>query len=165
MAKKSAPRSKGRPAAARARRKSAAPPAGPVTLAQARALAKLAVPLPKGGKAALVPASPASVGVERRKLELKQEQERRRRIREYKATLTIMKKRGVKGLGPKKKKGGPAPKEPAEAAAGVRRGRLVVRLSRCRSSAAASSRDWRTSSACRSSTWPRPATKCATCSA
>ena len=42
--------------------------AGPVTLAQARALASLAVPLPKGGKAALVPASPARVGVERRKL-------------------------------------------------------------------------------------------------
>ncbi len=110
MAKRPA-RARSSPAGA-ARRKSAAPPAGPVTLAQARALAKLAVPLPKGGKAALVPASPASVGVERRKLELKQEQERRRRIREYKATLAIMKKRGVKGLGPKKKKGGPAPKAP-----------------------------------------------------
>lgn len=96
----------------RPRATSPAPGTGPVTLKQARLLAKAVVPLPKGGKAALVPASPASVGVERRKLELKQEQERRRRIREYTATLTIMKKRGVKGLGPARKKGAPAPKAP-----------------------------------------------------
>lgn len=90
----------------------AAPGTGPVTLKQARALARLAVPLPKGGKAALVPASPASVGVERRKLALKQEQEKRRRIKEYRATMAIMKKRGVKGLAPRRKRGAPAPKAP-----------------------------------------------------
>jgi hypothetical protein len=53
-----------------------------------------------------VTTSPASVGLERRKLELKQEQERRRRIKQYKATLAILKKRGVKGLTPKATKSG-----------------------------------------------------------
>jgi hypothetical protein len=38
------------------------------------------------------------VGLERRRLERRQERERRRRIEEYKTTLAIMKKRGVKGL-------------------------------------------------------------------
>ena len=108
MAKRPARRSKRRKSAPRA--KTATPGSGPVTLAQARALAKAQTPLPKGGKAALVPATPASVGMERRKLALKQEQERRRRIREYKATLAVMKKRGVKGLGPKPRKGVPAAK-------------------------------------------------------
>lgn len=88
------------------------PATGPVTLAQARALANAGIPQPKGGKAALATASPAAVGAERRKLELKQQQERRRRIREYKVTLAIMKKRGVKGLAPKAKKGARAPKAP-----------------------------------------------------
>jgi hypothetical protein len=50
------------------------------------------------------------VGLARRTLELQQERERRRRIKEYKATLAIMKKRGVKGLGPKTAKGGRVPK-------------------------------------------------------
>jgi hypothetical protein len=114
MARKQPRSSKSSKSSARSRPRttSPAPGTGPVSLKQARLLAKAAVPLPKGGKAALVPASPASVGVERRKLELKQEQERRRRIKEYKATLTIMKKRGVKGLAPKRKKGVPAPKAP-----------------------------------------------------
>src|SRR5262245_12212257 len=79
--------------------------AGPVTLAQARVLAKVRAPLARGAKATLVATSPASVGLERRKLELKQNQERRKRTKEYKATLTIMKKRGVKGLAPKAAKG------------------------------------------------------------
>ena len=81
------------------------PPAarkGPVTLSQARALAKLKVP-PSPAKAALIGASPASVGAERKRLEMKQRAEIRRRIREYKATLEIMKKRGVKGLAQKAK--------------------------------------------------------------
>ncbi|MGE0363136.1 MAG: hypothetical protein AB7H93_07880 [Vicinamibacterales bacterium] len=119
MARTPARRAKSRTSATARRRPaprpkatSASPGTGPVTLKQARALARLAVPLPKGGKAALVPASPASVGVERRKLALKQEQEKRRRIREYRATMAIMKKRGVKGLAPKRKKGAPAPKAP-----------------------------------------------------
>jgi hypothetical protein len=83
---------------------------GPVTLAQARALAHVRAPVQRGARAALVTASPAKVGLERRKLELKQAQERRKRIKEYKATLAIMKKRGVKGLAPKTAKGGRAPK-------------------------------------------------------
>lgn len=83
---------------------------GPVTLAQARALAKVRAPLERGAKLALEPASPATVGLERRKLEKKQELERRQRIKEYKATLAIMKKRGVKGLTPRAVKGGRAPK-------------------------------------------------------
>jgi hypothetical protein len=39
---------------------------------------------------------------------MKQEQERRKRIREYKITLAIMKRRGVKGLGGKRAKTAPA---------------------------------------------------------
>ena len=63
-----------KPTSARPRRpvKSTPPPkadaAGPVTLAQARALAKVSAPLERGAKAALAPASPATVGFERRKL-------------------------------------------------------------------------------------------------
>lgn len=89
------------------------PAAGPVTLAQARALAKVRAPLARGAKA-LVATSPATVGLERRKLELKQEQERRKRIKEYKTTLAIMKKRGVKGLAPKIARGGRALKSTAK---------------------------------------------------
>jgi hypothetical protein len=97
MAKKSSPR----------------PLAGPVTLAQARALAKGRAPLAKGAKVALPATSPATVGLERRKLALKQAQERRKRIKEYKTTLAIMKKRGVKGLAQKTAKGGRALKAAA----------------------------------------------------
>ncbi len=80
---------------------------GPVTLAQARALAlaKGRAPAARSAKVALVATSPASVGLERRKLELKQNLERRRRIKEYKATLAVMKRRGVKGLAPKTARG------------------------------------------------------------
>jgi len=79
-------------------------------LAQARALVKVSAPLERGAKVALAPASPATVGFERRKLEVKQVLERRRRIKEYKATLAIMKKRGVKGLVRRTVKSGRAPK-------------------------------------------------------
>lgn len=84
---------------------------GPVTLAQARALAKAQAPAPaeRAAKAAIGPASPESIALERRKFAVKQQLERRRRIKEYKATLAIMKKRGVKGLAPKAAMGGPAP--------------------------------------------------------
>jgi hypothetical protein len=83
---------------------------GPVTLAEARALAKVLTPARRGAKVALVTASPAKVGLERRKLELKQAQERRKRIKEYKATLAIMKKRGVKGLAARRARSGRVPK-------------------------------------------------------
>ena len=95
------------------RRGKAAPAAGPVTLAQARALAKVRAPLARGARAALVATSPATVGLERRKLQLKQEQERRKRIKEYTATLAIMKRRGVKGLAPRTAAAGRAPKSVA----------------------------------------------------
>jgi hypothetical protein len=86
---------------------------GPVTLAQARALAKVSAPVERGAKVALAPASPATVGFERRKLEVKQGLERRRRVKEYKATLALMKKRGVKGLARRTAKSGRAPKAAA----------------------------------------------------
>src|SRR4029450_13211740 len=104
-----------KPASARSRRSvkstriSKAGAAGPVTLAQARALVKVSAPLERGAKVALAPVSPATVGFERRKLEVKQHVERRRRLKEYKATLAIMKKRGVKGLVRKTVKRGRAP--------------------------------------------------------
>jgi hypothetical protein len=87
--------------------------AGPVTLAQARALAKMSAPVERGARQALAPVSAATVGFERRKLEVKQDLERRRRITEYKATLAIMKKRGVKGLARRTVKSGRAPKAAA----------------------------------------------------
>lgn len=86
--------------------------AGPITLAQARVLAQHMVPKPKGRKGALAGATPATVGAERRKLAIERQRENRRRIQEYTATLTLMKKRGVKGLGPTPKKGVPVPKVP-----------------------------------------------------
>ena len=79
------------------------PAEGPVTLAQARALAKpQAAPRRAlvGEKAGVAKASPASVGIERKKLQLQRRRENQTRIRDYKATMAIMKKRGVKGLSP-----------------------------------------------------------------
>jgi len=110
--------------AARPRKRAArarAPEAGPVTLAQARALAQGPRPRRAPRRALVAAASPGTVGAERKKLALKQREEIARRIEEYKATLTIMKKRGVKGLGtaagPSAKRRAPgakaAPKAPA----------------------------------------------------
>jgi hypothetical protein len=97
--------------------KTIAPDTGPVTLAEARALAhakqpKLAVRAVRKG--ALPPASPAAVGAERENLKKERRDEFARRVREYKATMTIMKKRGARRPRPKdaaKPKGEePAPK-------------------------------------------------------
>jgi hypothetical protein len=107
MAKTTGRRTRARRTAAR---RSKLPATGPVTLQQARAIARAQVPPAPAGKALLAGASPASVGVERRRLALKQAQERRRRIREYTATLRVMKRRGVKGLGPRRRPGAAAPK-------------------------------------------------------
>jgi hypothetical protein len=57
---------------------------------------------------ALVTTSVESVGAEQRKLELKNDFERRERIKEYTATLKIMKTRGVKGLAAKSTESGGA---------------------------------------------------------
>ena len=75
------------------------PDAGPVTLAEAKALAqakhpKLAVRAARKGAAP--PASPAPVGAERERLEKERRDEFTRRIQEYKATMEIMKKRGAR---------------------------------------------------------------------
>ena len=102
MARKRSRRQKPAPVRSRRTAKSPPPPkagaVGPVTLAQARAMATVPAPLERGAKVAVATASPAAVGFERRKLEAKQDLERRRRIKEYRATLAIMKTRGVKGL-------------------------------------------------------------------
>ena len=49
-----------------------------------------------------------------RVLRKKQELERRQRIKEYNATLAIMKKRGVKGLGATARKSGRAPRQASQ---------------------------------------------------
>ena len=62
------------------------PDSGPVTLAEARALAQAKQPMLAAqavDKAAAPPASPAAVGAEREKLRKEQRDERVRRVREY----------------------------------------------------------------------------------
>jgi hypothetical protein len=90
---------------------------GPVTLAEARALArakhpKLAARAMRKGAVPL--ASPAGVGAEREKLENERREELANRISEYKATMAIMKRRGARRARPKKapklKAGEPEPK-------------------------------------------------------
>ena len=72
---------------------------GPVTLAEAKALALAKQPklAPRAiRKGAVPPASPANVGAEREKLENERRDELARRVREYKVTMEIMKKRGAR---------------------------------------------------------------------
>ena len=81
------------------------PDAGPVSLAEAKALAqakhpKLAVRPVRESVAP--PTSPAAVGTERERLEKQRRAEFTRRMREYKATMEIMKKRGARRPRPKK---------------------------------------------------------------
>jgi hypothetical protein len=76
------------------------PPLGPVTLAEAKVLTQATIPKAKA-KAALrkgppETASPRAVGAERKKLERAQRDEIKERIREYKATMALMKKRGAR---------------------------------------------------------------------
>jgi hypothetical protein len=86
------------------RTKTLAADKGPVTLAEAKALAhakqpKLAPrPVRKG---AAPPISPATVGAERENLAKEWRDELARRVREYKVTMTIMKKRGARRPGPR----------------------------------------------------------------
>lgn len=88
-----------------------------VTLQQARLLAKAAVAAPRGvAKPTVVaPASVGTLAAERKRLELQNKREVKQLVREYKATLLIMKRRGVTGLAPKSGKG-------------VRKGKSVERL-------------------------------------
>jgi len=73
---------------------------GPVTLEEAKALVQARAPRhAMRGQGGLLPAaSPAGVGEERKNLREEERRERERRISEYKATMEIMKARGVKGL-------------------------------------------------------------------
>src|SRR5262249_60022032 len=96
--------------------KAAAADPGRLTRAEARAGAQEKDPqlAPRGaGKGVAPPASPAPVGAERERLEQERRAEFSRRIKEYKATMEIMKKRGARRPRSKradKPKGGePAP--------------------------------------------------------
>jgi len=92
-----------------------APAGGPVTLAEAQAMVQAQRPpqaMRQVSKAAAPPASPASVGAERKKLEKQRKDEIAQRVRDYKATMAIMKKRGARRPSPK---GAPKGVEPAAA--------------------------------------------------
>lgn len=73
----------------------AVPDTGPVTLAEARAMARARRPEMAARPAPPI-ATPGSVGAERRKLERERRAEIARRVREYKETMAIMKKRGAR---------------------------------------------------------------------
>jgi len=84
--------------------KAIVPDTGPVTLEEARALAEAKQPtlaLRAVRKTTVPPASPAAVGAERKKLKKEQRDEHARRVREYKATMEIMKRRGARRARPK----------------------------------------------------------------
>ena len=91
----------------------AAPAQGPLTVAQARAMTKSQPPAPLVAKAAAPRRAPTrpvvvlakeptpdTVEVERRRLALQQRKEVQQRVRDYKATMALLEKRGVKGLAP-----------------------------------------------------------------
>ena len=92
---------------------------GPLTVAQARTIAAAVQPAPAASKAARAPKAnaarraptraplnvtdqptPDTVEVERRRLALQQRKEVQQRVRDYKATMALLEKRGVKGLAP-----------------------------------------------------------------
>ncbi len=105
-----AKRGRARRAATKRRDKTAAAPAaGPVTLEEAKALARAKKPklASKAARAKVAPPTPAAVGEERERLREEQRAERSRRIRDYKATMEIMKRRGAR---PPRPKGGAKPK-------------------------------------------------------
>jgi len=72
---------------------------GPVTLEQARALALASLGARTApARPAATALAPARIGQERRRQRVEWHRERRRRIAEYKATLAVLERRGVKGL-------------------------------------------------------------------
>jgi len=80
-----------------------APDAGPVSLAEAKALAQAKHPkLAAVRESVAPPTSPAAVGAERERLEKERRDEFTRRVRQYKATMEIMKKRGARRPRPQK---------------------------------------------------------------
>ena len=109
------PRKVARKSKAVAATRAMAPAGGPVTLAEAQAMVQAQRPpqaMRQVSKAAAPPASPASVGAERKKLEKQRKDEIAQRVRDYKATMAIMKKRGARRPSPK---GAPKGVEPAAA--------------------------------------------------
>ena len=109
------PRKAARKSKAAAPTRAMAPAGGPVTLAEAQAMVQAQRPpqaMRQVSKAAAPPASPASVGAERKKLEKQRKDEIAQRVRDYKATMAIMKKRGARRPSPK---GAPKGVEPAAA--------------------------------------------------
>jgi hypothetical protein len=88
-------------------------PTDAVTLEEARALVAAAHPVSKARAVAAPPTNPADVGRARKELERRRDSERARRIREYKETLAIMKRRGARAPASKRKRppGEPAPHE------------------------------------------------------
>jgi hypothetical protein len=101
-------------AAVAAPKRNAAPAAGPVTLTEARALVQAERP-PQTMRAVEKEAAPrpsaATVGAERQRLDRQRKQEIVQRVRDYKATMAIMKKRGARRPQPKGAPKG-APKGP-----------------------------------------------------
>ncbi len=109
---------KSKKSAKSASKAAAPPPVGPVTLEEAKALARAKEPqlaVKAVRKDLAPPTSPKNVGEERKILKKKTKDELDRRIKEYKATMSIMKKRGAR-----RPKGAAAPEEgePAAKAAG-----------------------------------------------
>jgi hypothetical protein len=119
MATKTKARSAPAKKAAKARSPAARAPAGPLTLAQARALVQAAQPAPKAApraarasraaaprraaspgamRAAAAATTPASIAIERRKLAIAEREDLKQRMRDYKATFALLQKHGVKGL-------------------------------------------------------------------
>ena len=100
-----------------------APPTtgGPVTLEEALAMAEVRAPartIRRGTALAKQATSHESVAKERQQLDDEILAENERRIQEYKATMSIMKARGVQGLAPRRDRRGAAPVAPAGAPAG-----------------------------------------------
>jgi hypothetical protein len=96
---KSTSRTKPKARAAAAPRKATAGD-DPVTLDEARALVRARQPLRATRRAAMAAPTPASVGEERERLEKQREEERQQRLREYKAMMDIMKRRGARQQSP-----------------------------------------------------------------
>ncbi len=92
---------KATPPAKAVRRAALLTDSGSVTLEQAKAIVQDRAPkraLTRQLVATVPLATPGSVGAERKKLRLQHRKENQQRIREYKATMQIMKQRGVTGL-------------------------------------------------------------------
>ena len=112
MAKSRSRRARRTPRSATPAARAATSAAGPLTLAQARALTAPVAPagVTRRARAAAGGArpSPADVGRERRRLEVERRKEKRRRMQEYTATLRLLKKRGVKAPASSVRAGGAA---------------------------------------------------------